>query len=412
MRIAFYGNICNIFYQIAKAVRGCSDIDAHLFVNATDHLQFLPESDDPELSTSMPDWIHRGDYQHRGWFIAPWKSSLVSQLNKFDLIVTGDMGPIVAQFAGRPMVFFAMGGDLTAYPFPFRFLYLYSTWKDRAGVVMKGFWQRRALHRMKEIWAHPLPMNLHALRDLQIDARRIATTYFPVVLDSRKMVFRPQPRFIPEALLPSPDNPNPFFVFHPTRIQIDDYSAKGAEGQGKGNLFLFRGFADFIHNYDAKNARLVLIDRDTVMDTPKAKRWFAENGLANHVIWLTPPRASGFTRNELIDIYSACDVVADQFSEQGGFGCIALEACSCSRPVVIRINTDYISKLYPWHPFLEAASPSEITSRLAEMFFSPQSRREKGLRSRQWIEQFHSYEATGPLYATRLRQLIETASAV
>lgn len=133
MRIAFYGNICNILYQIAKAVRAHSDIDAHLFVNVNDHLQLLPESDDPELANAMPDWIHRGDYQHRGWFMAPWKSSLVPLLKDFDLIVTGDTGPMIAQFAGKPMVFMAMGGDLTAYPFPLRFLYLYTSMKDRAG---------------------------------------------------------------------------------------------------------------------------------------------------------------------------------------------------------------------------------------------------------------------------------------
>ena len=31
MRIAFYGNVANNFYQIVKALRGRAQIDAHLY---------------------------------------------------------------------------------------------------------------------------------------------------------------------------------------------------------------------------------------------------------------------------------------------------------------------------------------------------------------------------------------------
>ena len=410
MRVAFYGNICNILYQIAKAVRAHSDIDAHVFLNINDHLQQLPESDDPELLEAMPDWIHRGDYQHRGWFMAPWKSSLVPLLKDFDLIVTGDTGPMIAQFAGKPMAFMAMGGDLTAYPFPLRFLYLYASMKDRAGVVLKGLWQRRALRRMTEIWSPPFQPCMDALRSLRIDERRISPQYFPVAIDARKIAWRAAPRPVPSELQFPSNAPKPLLIFHPTRIQIDDYSAKGGQGQSKGNLVLLEGFAQFIRNSTSKNTRLVLIDREVYGDNPKAKRWIAQAGIENHVIWLKPSRPTGFTRNELVDIYSLCDVVADQFGDSGGFGCIALEACACARPVVTRIDETIASRLYPWHPLLNAATPAEIAAQFEDLQRHPETLAEKGAQGRRWIEQFHSHEVAGPLYAARLHQVADTAS--
>ena len=409
MRVAFYGNICNILYQIAKAVRAHSDIDAHLFVNVNDHLQLLPESDDPELANAMPDWIHRGDYQHRGWFMAPWKSSLVPLLKDFDLIVTGDTGPMIAQFAGKPMVFMAMGGDLTAYPFPLRYLYLYASMKDRAGVMLKGLWQRRALHRMIEIWSPPFHPFMNALQTLRIDARQISQQYFPVAIDARQVAWRAAPQTIPAELHFPADAPKPLLIFHPTRIRIDDHSAKGGQGQSKGNLALLEGFAQFIRNSASKNVRLVLIDREVYGDNPKAKRWIAQAGIEPYVIWLKPSRPTGFIRNELVDIYSLCDVVADQFGDIGGFGCIALEACACARPVVTRIDETIVSRLYPWHPLLNAATPAEIAARFEDLQRHPETIAEKGAQGRRWIEQFHSHEATGSLYAARLRQAASRA---
>lgn len=412
MRVAFYGNVCNIFYQIAKAVRAHSDIDAHLFVNSTDHSQFFPESDDPEILDDPPNWIHRGNYQHRGWFAAPWTSSLVPLLESFDLVVCGDMGPMIAQFARKPMALLAMGADLFSYPFPDRFYYLYPFWKDRIGLALKGLWQRRALRRMREIWMQPLNMNLYAVRDLRLDPRRISPLYYPVVIDSRKIAPRGIPANVPSELRFPSDRPRPFLVFHPTRIQIDEYDAKGAQGQGKGNLRLFEGFADFLRQTRPPDARLVLVDRDTCMDGPKAKRWFAQAGIEQNVVWLKPPRSSGFSRAELVDLYSACDVVADQFGDQGqGFGCITLEGCACARPVVTVLDESFLSRLYPWHPLLGASSPSEIAARLSSLFLDSAQREAIGMRSRQWIEQFHSHDAAGPIYAERLESLAARTAA-
>ena len=117
---------------------------------------------------------------------------------------------------------------------------------------------------------------------------------------------------------------------------------------------------------------------------------------------------AGAIDNELVDIYSLCDVVADQFGDIGGFGCIALEACACARPVVTRIDESTIARLYPWHPLLNAATPSEIAARFDAFERHPELISERGLLGRRWIEQFHAHDVAGPLYADRLRALMTT----
>ena len=60
MKVAFFGNVCNNFYQIALALRTHADVDAHLYINSGDHPQMKPESDEPSLARLYPDWIHAG----------------------------------------------------------------------------------------------------------------------------------------------------------------------------------------------------------------------------------------------------------------------------------------------------------------------------------------------------------------
>ena len=59
MKIAFYGNICNNLYIVCKAFKKYSDIDAHLYLADDADIQNRPESEDPELESNYPYWIHQ-----------------------------------------------------------------------------------------------------------------------------------------------------------------------------------------------------------------------------------------------------------------------------------------------------------------------------------------------------------------
>src|SRR4051812_1068176 len=111
MRIAFYGNYCNFYYQLAKALRTDSDLDIHLYIDSNADLQQRPESDEPALASGYPDWIHTGPYSTLPSRVAPWRSPLIKALAQADLAVVSGFGPMFAQFAGVPYVFHTAGGD-------------------------------------------------------------------------------------------------------------------------------------------------------------------------------------------------------------------------------------------------------------------------------------------------------------
>lgn len=408
IRVGFFGNVCNMLYHIATAVRECSNIETRLFIPTGSALQDDPGSEASRLQTNTLEWVQYGDYLPSRWFLWPSRSSVVPLLSQCDLVIASGQGPMIAQFACRPMVLFAMGGDLTVDPFPWRFMYLYPRAKDKLGLLCKGYWQKKALRRVCEFWVQQFYPNMHALARLNIQSQKVFPQYFPVVIDTEALAYRVKPRCISSHSLPGQTGPDDFLVFHPARIQIDDYAKKGAEGQSKRNDILLRGFAAFCLSEKAGTVRLILIERSASMDVPKAKRLIEELGITKNVVWLRASRPEGFSKEEMVDIYSRVDVVADQFSDVGWFGNVTLEGCACSRPVVTRVNESVLKKMYPWHPLLHAGTEEEIAKQLLRLYRDRGWRYAQGQLCRKWVEDFHSYASAGPLYVKRINELVET----
>ena len=86
MKVALYGNVCNNYYTLAKALRSKLNIDAHLYLNYKADIQNRPESDDPHLKDNYPDWIHIS----RKWDYIPmltrYDRTFVRELNKYDVV--------------------------------------------------------------------------------------------------------------------------------------------------------------------------------------------------------------------------------------------------------------------------------------------------------------------------------------
>ncbi len=86
MRIAFYPNICNNFYVLAKALREKLNIDAHLYLNPEMDFQNMPESDDPSLANNYPGWIHISPSWDAAKFWTRLDRTFIKELNQYDLI--------------------------------------------------------------------------------------------------------------------------------------------------------------------------------------------------------------------------------------------------------------------------------------------------------------------------------------
>jgi glycosyltransferase involved in cell wall biosynthesis len=408
LRVAFYGNVANNFYQLAKALRRWPDMDAHLYIDANEGRQGSPENDDPELENNYPHWIHRMRPVKLREKLFPWRSPMVDELARYDLAVVSAGGPAFANFSGKPVAFFATGYDVTMAPFPIEFSFLYPSVVAKAKALWFGAWQRRGIRLSPELWIADFGPFNDAIRKLDLPASRITSGYCPLIVDTI--------RFSPEAAAaPSPPaavaeikSRFDFAVFHPTRLLMKVPPSMRAVGQWKANDTLIRAFARFVEKSRPSRAGLVFIDRpESVVDaveTVAAKELIRELGIEEYVLWLQPPLRPGFTRAELIAIYSACDVAADSFGA-GWFGSVTLEALAMGRPVLCFIDEAAAREAYSWHPLLSSNTVEGNADHLVRLFSDPAFRQERGAASRRWVEEFHSPESAGAVYAQRLREM-------
>ncbi len=146
-------------------------------------------------------------------------------------------------------------------------------------------------------------------------------------------------------------------VFHPSSLRFRVSDAQRRAGQWKGNDRLIEGFAAFVHGRST-DAVLVMPEILSAADLPLAREIVAQLGIEDHVLWALPPRPEGFTRPEMLALYDACDVVADEFAA-GWFGYVALEGLAVGRPVITHLDAGGMAQLYPdGHPFVTCGEPA------------------------------------------------------
>ena len=405
MRIAFFGNVCNNYYQIAYALRTYAGIDAHLYINNNDHPQMKPESDDPSLKGNYPDWIHAGNYIHGSALLRPWKAEITEELRKYDIAVVSYLGPIFAQFTGKPTVFFVAGGDLSVTPFLWQHMSFFHGIRQKAPKVVVSFWQKRGVKHMSRIWRmSPLYENEIELLGVKDTARDY---FMPLLIDDRKFV-----EISEEEAAASPDPNIPeirrrfdFFVFHPTRIMIRATPQMKAKLQWKANDVLFEGFAEFLQRTGTDRAGLVMPERAASPDIDLAKEIISSLGIESGVYWAKPDRPAGFTRSELMTYYSLADAVADQYGPVL-LSSVALEGMCMSRPVIMNAVPEYMQRVYGRNPVLSAATPADVADRLEKLYTSPEWKTRVGIEGRQFINEFHTREAGAAIWKKGFEDLL------
>lgn len=403
-RIAFTGNIGNTHFAVVRALRAAG-LDAHMFVGSGDPLAWRPETDAPELAGAYPDWIHEGHWYGPAHVATPFRAPLVRAVRNFDVVVASGSTPAFVQFAGRPWIFFATGGDLTVRPFPVTFRERRGALPAQAGHALLSGWQRRALRRADQIWTQPFAPFVSALDRLGVDRSRVADAYFPLIIDTH--TFRPDgdsSGSTPWARAASDDSD--FVVFSPTRLVFGDSPAMRRSGQWKGSQVLLDAFAEFLRRGVARNPVLALPDWVLSDDVAEAKHRVADMGIADHVRFLQPPRPDGFNRSELVDLYRVADVAVDEFGS-GWFGFVSLEAMACATPVVSRIDLDAIAQLYEddW-PWLEAHGAVDAADRFTLLARDTSERRRLGTEAREWIERHHSPDAAAERYVRAVTESV------
>lgn len=398
MKIAFYGNICNTFYQMARGLNEDPANEAHLYIEADGDVQMRPESDDPSLRGSLPEWIHDGDWMRGSRrvrsVVAPWSLPIVRELNRYDRVVLSGEGMMLASFMRPPVWFVTSGGDVTVLPFPRRALGLRTDagLAFRVGVWPRALWMRRGIRAATKIWTQPFRPFMDSLARLGIAPDRIHAASLRVPIDNNG--FRRLGVDEARALVPGIGEleDSDFVLFHPSRLMIRDGAFLRETGQWKANDLLLQGFARFCSEGKAKKPRLVLLDRTFGGDINLAREIIERLGIGEHVVWMRPSNPEGYTRSEMRAFYSIADAVADDFGA-GWFGAVVLEGCAAGCPIVTFVDEEAMAKMYPWHPLLNARAPEQICARLRLIHEHPDEARRIGARSREWVDTFHATQA-------------------
>ncbi|HRE51723.1 MAG TPA: glycosyltransferase [Flavitalea sp.] len=402
MRIAFYGNICNNFYTLAKALRSVMGIDAHLYLNHKADMQNRPESDDPRLKDNYPDWIHFSEKWDPVPFFKRLDRTFINELNKYDIVFLSEFGVMLSPFLKTKTLFYATGGDLTQLPFPSKFRHNFKNLADRAKWEYFGWLQRRGIRNCTKILCQPFFPFANALQELKVAPERISNCYFPILMNTDLIAFNENALNEIDAYNRGLLAPYKFIIFHPSRINLDESVASVHSGQWKGNDNLLKGLAIFIDKYKATDVCIAMPDRVSSPDIPKAKKIIQDLGIENNIVWLKPPSPEGFPRKELVNFYSVSDIVADEFAT-GWFGSIVVEGMACQKPVFCYVNEDVMKQLYPWHPIVSAREPAQIADLIAEFYFDREKCRRQGALSLKWALEFHSIKSGSGIYINNFK---------
>jgi len=370
--------------------------------------QMLPESDDSILVNNYPDWIHKGDYCSEKYMMTPWASPLVNELNACDFVIVSYNGPMFLPFVRTKSAFLVTGGDLTTFPFPYRYGQYYSSLFKKAGAYLRAFWQTKGIKKADHIWSQPFQPFMIALRRLGLE-KHASSLYFPVLIDENKFN-TDNDQYISSSLeVDELRATYDDYIFYPSRVMTDSSSFKVETGQWKQNDLFVKGFARFVHNNPQYNIGLAFIDKRTASGESKdvlgLKSLIEELGIDDHVSWLKPRQQGGFTREELIPIYSAAIAVADDFGV-GWFGSVVLEGLALSKPVISYVDDAVMTELYDGHPILSVRTVDGIADMLRKIASDDVFRRDVSESSRRWFVKNHSVRNMGDIYMSRLRDAL------
>lgn len=264
--------------------------------------------------------------------------------------------PYLAYLTGKPYVVTQMGGDI---------------WYECSRDDLQGRLQRVAF-RQAGAFLVSNPWSLAFAR--RYGLRNMV--YVPYLVDQER--YSPGEPACREAWKAA--SGGDFFVLMTSR---QDYRFKGSD-------VAVRGFARFAAS--VPGARLVVTawgaDREKVMAL------FREQGIAGKVLLL--PIVG---KKRLVSYLRSADCVLDQIST-GYFGSSGLEAMSCGRPVVMKLDRGQYGGLLHegCAPVCQATNEEEVASHLRRLHADPQARAAVGQGLREWVLATHDNRKWARVY--------------
>jgi glycosyltransferase involved in cell wall biosynthesis len=254
---------------------------------------------------------------------------------------------------------------------------------------------RRGLSRSSLILAQPFGPYREALAQLGVQEwdKEVLVPGFPIPLDTD--LFKQRERSSLPDWAEDVRKSGEFLVLLPSRLLSSATEARVATGAWKNQevlLHALRAILDSRSLHKGTDVRLVLIDRIHSPDRSEIRRRIDYLGLASNVTWVTAPSQDGFTRHQMIDLYSSVDVVVDDFG-RGWYGSVAVEALALGKPVVTYVDPFAMDLEYKSNPFLNSRTPSAVVEHLTNLLRDESYVRVVSGNGREWIERFHGLAA-------------------
>jgi len=383
MRVLILGNMANDGYSVAKAMRKLG-ISADLGINISDFGMALPEWEDAsadglnpydlihgKFDWQPPDWIVYFDFKNRNRLQDAFLEKIKARIDlwnlscKYDVVEAGQPYSLYSQFLGKPYCVYDAGW--------IRYL--------PAGRGIRMRLARRAYSKANRVmFTNPDTLRIfESVSWIKIGRLR----FTPFAIDPEKY----RTFSASEVYELRKNDPADIRLFSPAR-QI---------WREKGNDLLIHAFGEFSRIYH--HARMTLVDWGP--DAERSMAYAKDLGVAGKIDWIKP-----VTKNRLIQLYNAADVVLDQFV-LGSWGTAAPEAMSCGRPLLMFIDEIYVGRCFAsLPPLLNCRTSTDILNNLTLLVEDDGFRRSYGKRLREWVIRTHHPEAVARTHCAVLEEAL------
>lgn len=342
MKILIAGNLANMGYEIAKAMRK-KGVDVKLLLPKYPKKYEDPKNMYPELEQEgFPDWLVRYDNYDRSFGLKNWKFQIIKEMRKkeYDVIIALTEFSIFAMFSGKPYGALSTGSDMRELSF------------ER---TLKGFLYRLSYKKARAvIWGEPDKFKL--LKKLGILKKSVFTTA------PRNIDYKPQK-------VERNDLKNKFVIFHPV----------SQDWRLKNNQKFLRAFKKLCDSRE--DVHLIISKRGH--DLEKAAKILSEGSSSNKFEFVPP-----LNTNDLQYYYNLADVIVDQFGI-GSIGMITVEAMKCAKPVILEIDHEAFNRCYSSIPdgLINVNSEDAIYNELSNLVENRNLCNEFGIKNMKWVEE-------------------------
>ena len=381
MKIALFGNMNNMLYQVARYLRD-EKHQCTLFL-FEEFEWFLPSADshvkELDIEIKQLDW-------KRNNIDSISKTEIKKVIKGFDFYIGTDISPAYFFKASYKLdIFYPHGSDLYDFPFPPLINKIPQLWE-----LTNYFFGKQQFNGIKEA----ICISLDPSEDVYEKPLKIIKGNNFERINSAPFLYKNQYKVGFENAYPRINE------FNELRNKYDliiwqhisqDWSDRGPYKINKGNHILIKGFSKFIKKaVSQEKAILVLLEYGG--DVQKSKDYVKELGIENHVLWI--PK---MLRKDIMAALTQVDFGVGELGYRRWFSYSSIfEYMQAGLPTIHHRDDDfYKSKGFDLYPMIDADNSEIITQTFLDFEINKEKYKNIGFEARKWTEIYFEKSMNG-----------------